>query len=170
MVSKDKVRVNKRINSLEIRVIDDAGNQRGVMSPEDAMKIAQEAELDLVEIAPSSKPPVCRIMDYSKYKYDQAKKAKEAKKKQKVIHVKEIKMHPNIDQHDYIFKKNNIEKFLKRGDRAKVTMVFRGREMAHLETGRAVLQKLANELAPIAEIEKPPAKEGRHIIMFLVPK
>jgi translation initiation factor IF-3 len=140
------------------------------MSPAEAIKIAVAAGLDLVEVAPQASPPVCRIMDYSKYKYDQEKAAKEARKKQKVIHVKEIKMHPHIDEHDYDFKRNHLEKFLKRGDKAQVTMVFRGREMQHLETGRKVLDRLAKELSPIAEIEKVPYTEGRLMIMVLVPK
>lgn len=126
--------------------------------------------MDLVEIAPGAQPPVCRIMDYTKYKYEQAKKAKEARKKQKIIHLKEIKMHPNIDEHDYNFKKKHLEDFLRRGDKAKVTMVFRGREMQHMNVGRAVLERLSNELSPIAEIEKMPYTEGRFMIMILNPK
>lgn len=164
------MRVNERIRVSQIRVIDDAGNQLGIMTPPDAMKLALAAGLDLVEVAPNGQPPVCRIMDYSKYKYDQEKAAKEARKKQKVIHVKEIKMHPHIDEHDYNFKKNHIEKFLKRGDKAQVTMVFRGREMQHMDTGRAVLERLSKELAPLAEIEKLPFTEGRLMIMILSPK
>ena len=140
------------------------------MTSHDALKLAQAAALDLVEVAPQASPPVCRIMDYSKYKYDQAKAMKEARKKQKVIHVKEIKMHPHIDEHDYNFKRNHLEKFLKRGDKAQVTMVFRGREMQHIETGKAVLERLSKELAPIAEIEKMPYREGRMMIMILMPK
>ncbi len=154
----------------QIRLIDDVGEQRGIMTPQDALKIAAAVGLDLVEVAPGATPPVCRIMDYSKFKYDQEKAAKEARRKQKIIHIKEIKMHPHIDEHDYNFKRNHIEKFLKRGDKAQVTMVFRGREMQHMETGRAVLDKLAKEMSPIAEIEKPPLTEGRLMIMILSPK
>ena len=133
--------------------------------------MAKAQGLDLVEIAPgATQPPVCRIMDYTKYKYEQDKKAKEARKKQKIIHLKEIKLHPNIDEHDYNFKKNHIEDFLKRGDKVKVTMVFRGREMQHMNVGRAVLDRLARELAPVAEIEKMPYSEGRLMIMGLMPK
>lgn len=162
--------MNERIRIAQIRVIDDQGNQRGIMTPADAIKLATAVGLDLVEVAPQASPPVCRIMDYSKYKYDQEKAAKEARKKQKVIHIKEIKMHPHIDEHDYNFKRNHLEKFLKRGDKAQVTMVFRGREMQHLQTGRAVLERLAKELAPFAEIEKVPYTEGRLMIMVLQPK
>ena len=169
-IFRDTVRVNERIRISQIRLIDEAGNQRGVMSPQDAMKLAQNANLDLVEVAPSASPPVCRIMDYTKYKYDQAKKAREARRKQKVIHLKEIKLHPNTDEHDYNFKKNHLEKFLKRGDKTKVTMVFRGREMQHMNTGRALLERLAKELAPLAEVEKMPYREGRFMIMILMPK
>ena len=140
------------------------------MTPQEALKIAQALGLDLVEVAPAANPPVCRIMDYSKYKYDQEKAAKEARRKQKVMHMKEIKMHPNIDDHDYEFKRNHIEKFLKRGDKAQVTMVFRGREMQHMNAGRAVLERLVKELSPIAEIEKMPYTEGRQMIMILMPK
>lgn len=154
----------------QIRLIDEAGEQRGLMTPQDALKIAQAAGLDLVEIAPTASPPVCRVMDYSKFKYDQAKKTKEARKKQRVIHVKEIKMHPHIDEHDYTFKKNHLEKFLKRGDKAQITMVFRGREMQRQEAGRAVLDRLAKELAPVAEVERVPYTEGRLMIMILMPK
>ena len=169
-ISKDNVRVNERIRVPQVRVVDEAGNQRGIMPPYEALKIAQAAGLDLVEVAPGASPPVCRVMDYSKFKYDQEKAAKEARKKQKVIHVKEIKMHPHIDEHDYNFKRNHLEKFLKRGDKAQVTMVFRGREMQHLETGRAVLERLAKDLAPVAEIEKTPYTEGRQMIMIFMPK
>jgi translation initiation factor IF-3 len=140
------------------------------MDSNQALELAREAGYDLVEVAPSANPPVCRIMDYSKFKYDQAKKAKEARKNQKFIHLKEIKLHPNIDEHDYNFKKNHSIKFLKRGDNVKVTMVFRGRENQRVEMGRAVLEKLSAELASIAEVEKAPRKEGRQMIMILIPK
>jgi len=162
--------VNERIRIAQVRVIDDEGNQLGIMTPAEAMKVAVAAGLDLVEVAPQASPPVCRIMDYSKYKYDQAKKQKEARKKQKVIHIKEIKFHPHISEHDYVFKRQHAEKFLKRGDKVKATMVYRGRELARKETGRKVLQRLAQELVAIAEVEKPPIAEGRSIMMVLMPK
>jgi translation initiation factor IF-3 len=164
------LRVNERIRIDKVRLIDDQGNQRGVVPTPEALQIARNAGLDLVEVAPAASPPVCRVMDYTKYKYDQAKKAKEARKKQKIIHLKEIKLHPHIDEHDYNFKKRHLEEFLKRGDKAKVTMVFRGREMQRQEAGRAVLDRLAKELSPIAEIEKMPYTEGRAMIMILMPK
>lgn len=140
------------------------------MAPSEALKIAQAAGLDLVEVAAAANPPVCRIMDFTKYKYDQEKKAKEARKKQKVIHIKEIKLHPNIDEHDYTFKKNHLEKFLRRGDKAKVTMVFRGREMQHKSAGQRVLERLIKELAAVAEVERLPYSEGRQMIMILMPR
>lgn len=140
------------------------------MSSAEGLKDARQADLDLVEVAPNSSPPVCRIMDYAKYKYDQEKKLKEARKKQKVIHVKEIKFHPHISEHDYCFKRQHVEKFIKRGDRVKATMVYRGRELRHKDTGHKVLQRLAQELVAIAAIEKPPAAEGRSLIMVLTPK
>jgi translation initiation factor IF-3 len=164
------LRVNERIRIDKVRLIDDQGNQRGVVPTPEALQIARNAGLDLVEVAPAASPPVCRVMDYTKYKYDQAKKAKEARKKQKIIHLKEIKLHPHIDEHDYNFKKRHLEEFLKRGDKAKITMVFRGREMQRQEAGRAVLDRLAKELSPIAEIEKMPYTEGRAMIMILMPK
>jgi translation initiation factor IF-3 len=167
---KDKTRVNDRIRVPEVRVVDENGEQRGVMTPQEAIVLAEAAGLDLVEVAPTAKPPVCRVMDYSKHKYDQAKKAKEARKKQKVIHIKEIKLHPRIDTHDYDFKRNHIEKFIKRGDKVKVTMVFRGRENQHVETGRAVVDKLVGELSAIAEVEKAPVKEGRQMVLILMPR
>ena len=140
------------------------------MTPQEALQIAEKAELDLVEIAPTAKPPVCRVMDFSKYKYDQAKKEKEARKKQKVIHIKEIKLHPQIDQHDYWFKKNHMEKFLKRGDKVKVTVVLRGRQKFKRGAGTELLDRLTADLAPIAEVESPPAKDRNQFFMLLTPK
>ena len=154
----------------QIRLIDEAGNQRGILTPEEAMKLAGQAGLDLVEVAPLASPPVCRIMDYSKFKYDQEKKAKEARRKQMVVHLKEIKMHPHIDEHDYTFKKHHVEDFLKRGDKVKVTMIFRGRENQYVASGQAVLDRLLQEVSPLAEVEKAPWKEGRQIMIILMPK
>ena len=135
-----------------------------------ALRLAKEAELDLVEVAAQASPPVCRIMDFSKFKYDQAKKEKEARKKQKVIHLKEIKFHPFIDENDYKVKLHNLEKFLKHGDKAKITMVFRGREMNYVSTGKKVLERLAQDIAAIGEVEKAPYMEGRMITMIIMPK
>ena len=132
--------------------------------------MAKEAELDLIEVANTAVPPVCRIMDFSKFKYDQEKKEKEARKKQKVIHLKEIKFHPFIDENDYQVKFHNLERFLKHGDKAKITMVFRGREMNYIPTGRKVLERLAKEISALGEVEKAPYMEGRMITMIIMPK
>ena len=151
-------------------MIDQDGNPAGVVAIDQALRLAKEAELDLVEVAAQASPPVCRIMDFSKFKYDQAKKEKEARKKQKVIHLKEIKFHPFIDENDYKVKLHNLEKFLKHGDKAKITMVFRGREMNYVLTGRKVLERLAQDIAAIGEVEKAPYMEGRMITMIIMPK
>lgn len=153
-----------------MRLVDQDGNQVGVVPIQDALRRAKEAELDLVEVAGQAAPPVCRIMDFSKFKYDQEKKEKEARKKQKVIHLKEVKFHPFIEENDYQVKFHNIERFLKQGDKAKITMVFRGREMNHVATGRKLLDRLAQEIAPLGEIEKAPYMEGRMITMIIMPK
>lgn len=151
-------------------VIGANGEQLGVMAPEQGLKLAQEAGLDLVEVAPQARPPVCRIMDFSKYKYEQEKKAKEAKKKQHAIHIKEIRIKPKIGENDYQVKLGFIKKFLERGDKVKVTLLFRGREMSHPELGRKVLERLSGDIAQVGEIEKPPVQEGRAIIMVVAPK
>ena len=135
-----------------------------------ALTMAREAELDLVEVASTASPPVCRIMDFSKFKYDQAKKEKEARKKQKVIHIKEVKYHPFIEENDYQVKLHSLERFLKEGDKAKVTMVFRGREMNYVDKGKKVLERLAQDIAPLGEIEKAPFQEGKMITMIIMPK
>lgn len=137
------------------------------MTVPDAQKRAEEAGLDLVEVAPTAVPPVCRIMDYSKYKYEQEKSEKEARKKQKVIHLKEVRLSPKIGEHDYQFKLKNLQEFLKRGDKAKVTMMFKGREMAHMDLGRKILDRLAGDISGIGEIEEPPRLEGRIIMMVI---
>ncbi len=151
-------------------VIGADGEQLGVMAPEQGLKLAQEAGLDLVEVAPQARPPVCRIMDFSKYKYEQEKKAKEAKKKQHAIHIKEIRIKPKIGENDYQVKLSFIKKFLERGDKVKVTLLFRGREMSHPELGTKVLDRLKLDIADAAQIEKPPLREGRAIIMVVAPK
>lgn len=133
----------------------------------DAQKRADEAGLDLVEVAPTAVPPVCRIMDYSKYKYEQEKSEKEARKKQKVIHLKEVRLSPKIGEHDYQFKLKNLQEFLKRGDKAKVTMMFKGREMAHMDLGRKILDRLAADISAVGEIEESPRLEGRIIMMVV---
>ena len=151
-------------------MIDQDGNQAGVVETREALRLAKEAELDLVEVAAQAAPPVCRIMDFSKFKYDQAKKEKEARKKQKVIHVKEIKFHPFIEENDYKVKLHNLERFLKQGDKAKITMQFRGREMNYVATGKKVLERLSQEIAPLGEVEKAPYMEGKMITMIIMPK
>ena len=135
-----------------------------------ALQMAREAELDLVEVAGAAVPPVCRIMDFSKFKYDQEKKEKEARKKQKVIHLKEVKYHPFIEENDYQVKLHSVERFLKEGDKAKITMVFRGREMNYVDKGRKVLERLAQDIAPLGEIERVPILEGKMITMIVMPK
>ncbi len=151
-------------------MIDQDGNQVGVVAIDQALRMAKEAELDLVEVAGQASPPVCRIIDFSKFKYDQEKKEKEARKKQKVIHLKEIKFHPFIEENDYRVKFHNLERFLKQGDKAKITMQFRGREMNFVSTGRKLLDRLAQEIAAIGEVEKPAYMEGKIITMIIMPK
>ena len=153
-----------------MRVINPDGVQLGIMSPQEALQTAMSLGLDLVEVAPESKPPVCRIMDYGKYRYEQSKKAKDAKKKQTVIQIKEIKMRPKTDEHDLEFKTRHIEKFLKEGNKAKVTMIFRGREVMHTNLGRKLLDKLAEDLKDSAIIEQLPRLEGKNMVMILAPK
>lgn len=163
--------MNYRIRVSQVRLIDQNGEQQGVVPIQDALRRAQDAGLDLVEVAAQAAPPVCRIMDYSKYKYDQEKKQREAKKKQHVIHIKEIKLKPNIEPHDYQVKLSNLRRFLERGDKTKITMIFRGRETQHMERGRALLDKLMNDAADIGEVEEPPTTMfGRTIVMTFRPK
>lgn len=162
--------INEQIRDREIRLIGEDGEQLGIMSAREAMKIAQEAELDLVKIAPAAKPPVCKIIDYGKYKYEQARKEKEAKKKQKTVEVKEVRLSPNIDTNDLNTKINNAKKFISKGNKVKVTLRFRGREMAHMASSRHVLDDFAELLADVATVEKAPKIEGRSMTMFLSEK
>ena len=161
------MRINNRIRVREVRVVGEAGEQLGVLATPEALKRAEEAGLDLVEVAPTAVPPVCRIMDYSKYKYEQEKREKEARKKQKIVHLKEIRLSPKIGEHDYQFKVRNLEDFLKRGDKVKITMMFKGREMAHVDLGRKILDRLSSDISQIGEIEEPPRQEGRFINMVI---
>lgn len=140
------------------------------MTIQEALRLSKEAELDLVEVASQAVPPVCRIIDFSKFKYDQEKKEKEARKKQKVIHLKEVKFHPFIDENDYQVKLHNLERFLKQGDKGKITMVFRGREMNYVAKGKQVLERLSQDIAPLGEVEKAPYMEGKMITMIIMPK
>ena len=151
-------------------VVDAEGNMRGTMSPEQGILIAEEAGLDLVEVSPNAKPPVCKVLDLGKFKYEAQKKANEAKKKQKVIEVKEIKMRPNIDTHDYNVKLRAMQKFFDNGDKVKVTLRFRGREMAHQQLGRDLLLRVKDDSEEFAKVEADPKMEGRQMIMVLAPK
>jgi len=162
--------VNEEIREREVRLIDSDGTQLGIMPTKKALEIAEEKQLDLVLIAPQAKPPVCKIMDYGKFIYEQQKKEKEAKKKQKTITVKEIRITPNIDEHDLNVKAKNAEKFLKDGDKVKVTVKFRGREAEHSHLGEDVLKRFAEKLSEVGVIEKQPKLEGKNMIMILTPK
>ena len=162
--------INEEIRDKELRVIDVDGNQLGILSADEALKIAFEKDLDLVKIAPKAQPPVCKIIDYGKYRYELARKEKEAKKKQKTIDVKEVRLSPNIDTNDLNTKVNAARKFLSKGDRVKVTLRFRGREMAHMASSRHVLDDFAKQLADVATVEKAPKVEGRSMTMFLTEK
>jgi translation initiation factor IF-3 len=166
---RDTTRINERIRVPEVRVIDDEGNQVGVMKTADALIFAQERDLDLVEVAPEARPPVCRVLDYSKYKYEQAQKVKQAKKHQQQITVREIKFRPKIAQHDYDTKKHHVERFLKHKDKVKVTIMFRGREVTHPERGTMILDRLAEELAELGVVEQRPMQEGRNMTMMMAP-
>lgn len=169
-IAKEEPRINEQIRIREIRVVGDDGAQLGLMSPKEAMAIATERHLDLVEIAPTAKPPVCRIMDYGKYRYEQQKREKEAKKKQRVIDVKEVKLRPGIEDHDFEVKLKNAIRFLQDGDKVKCTIMFRGREMSHPELGEVLLNRLAEELKDLAIVERKSKLEGRNMIMIVGPK
>ena len=162
--------INEQIRDKEVRVVAENGDQLGVMTVQEAMKMAEEAGLDLVKIAPTAKPPVCKIVDYGKFRYEQIRKDKEAKKKQRVIEIKEIRLSPNIDTNDLNTKINAAKKFLSKGDKVKITLRFRGREMAHMGSSKHILDDFAKELADISVIEKAPKVEGRSMTMFLTEK
>jgi translation initiation factor IF-3 len=165
----DKARVNHRIRAREVRVIDDEGEQLGVMTPEEAIRTAEEKGLDLVEVAPTGKPPVCRIMDYGKYLYQMKRKAHEARKHQKNVTVKEVKFRPNTDEHDYEFKKNHIIRFLQQGNKVKANVWFRGREIVHKDIGRALIQRLMEELEEVGVVENRPKMEGNNLVAMFAP-
>lgn len=162
--------INEQIRDKEVRLIGEDGSQLGIMSAREAYRLAQEAELDLVKIAPTAKPPVCKIIDYGKYRYEMARKEKEAKKKQKVIEIKEVRLSPNIDTNDLNTKMGAARKFLEKGDKVKVTLRFRGREMAHMSKSKYILDDFAQGLAEIAVVDKPAKVEGRTMVMFLTAK
>jgi len=170
-IAQDKApRINLEINSPEIRLVGEEGEQLGIVPLAEAMAKAEAAELDLVEIAPMAKPPVCRIMDYGKFKYREAKKQHEAKLKLKQIQVKEVKFRPGTDEGDYKIKLRNLTRFLQEGDKAKITLRFRGREMAHQEFGVRLLERIRNDLEPLSTVESWPRLEGRQMVMLLAPK
>ena len=169
-IANDVHQINEEILDKEVRLIGDQGEQLGIMSAQEALKIAVEKELDLVKIAPGSNPPVCKVMDYGKFRFEQAKKEKEAKKNQRVIEIKEIRMSPGIGENDFNTKLKNGQKFLTDGDRVKVSVRFRGREMAHTEIGEQLLKDFAAKCADIATLDKNPKLEGRNMSMFLSPK
>jgi translation initiation factor IF-3 len=168
--SRDGPRINQEITSLNVRLVDERGEMLGVVSRADALAKAVQAGLDLVEIAATADPPVCKILDFGKFKYEEQKKKNEARKKQKVIEVKEIKLRPGIDDHDYDVKMRNMAKFIDEGDKVKVTMRFRGRELAHQELGMDVLMRVRDDLDKVAKIEQHPRMEGRQMTMVMSPK
>ncbi|MBR6523225.1 MAG: translation initiation factor IF-3 [Clostridia bacterium] len=169
LISKELL-INEEIRAKEVRVISGEGEQLGIMSLSSALDAANERNLDLVEISPNANPPVCKIMDYGKYKFDLAKKEKEARKKQKVISVKEIRFSPSIDTNDLNTKTNQASKFLKSGDKVKVSVRFRGRELSYMDNGITLLNQFASKLEDVSVVEKAPLKEGRSMVMFLAPK
>ncbi len=169
-VQKDGPRVNEDIRVREVQLIDHEGTNRGVTPTQDAITLAREAGLDLVEISPNTSPPICKILDYGKFKYQAQKKAAEARKKQKTVEVKEIKLRPGIDKHDYQVKMRSMRRFFEEGDKVKVTLRFRGREMAHQELGYKLLQRVREDMANLAKVEAEPMSEGRQIVMILAPR
>ncbi len=164
------MRINEDIRAREVRVIGSDGEQLGIMSGREAQQLAYEKHLDLVEIAPTAKPPVCRIMDYGKYRYEQQKREKESRKKQKTFDIKEVKLRPGIEEHDFNVKFKNAVRFLEDGDKVKVTIMFRGRELSHPELGEVLLNKMAAQLKEMAVVERQPKLEGKNMIMIVAPK
>lgn len=167
---KPAIRINDRIRIPQVRVIDDEGNQLGIMSNTEALAMAQEKGMDLVEISPTARPPVCKIMDYGKFKYEESKQARKARKNQHVMQIKEVKLRPKIDDHDYNFKVNHARDFLSHRDKVKFTVTFRGREMVHMELGRRILDDVVKDLADIGTVEVPPRVEGRTMTLIMIPK
>jgi translation initiation factor IF-3 len=167
---RDLPQINEKIRFPEIRVIDTDGSQLGILTPADALRMAIEKELDLVLVSETAKPPVCRIMDYGKYKFEQEKKAREAKKKQHTADVKEVKMRYKIDEHDYNVRVNQAQRFLKSGDKVKATITFRGREIQHSNLAEDLLNRMATDLQEVGEVQQAPKKEGRNMMMLIAPK
>ncbi|MGI9228927.1 MAG: translation initiation factor IF-3 [Gammaproteobacteria bacterium] len=170
MAIEKQNRLNEEIETDKVRLIGADGEQVGIVSTTEAQQTADEAELDLVEIVPNQAPPVCRVMDYGKYLFEQSKKKHAAKKKQKQVHIKEVKFRPGTDEGDYQVKMRNIHRFLQNGDKVKVTLRFRGREMAHQELGSRMLERVEADTAELAQVEQPPKMEGRQIVMMLTPR
>lgn len=168
-IKDQRIRVNDQIRISPIRLIDADGEQVGIVSLDEARERATESGLDLVEVAPEARPPVCRLMDYGKYRYEEARRAREAKKKQHTMHVKEVKYRPGIEEHDYEFKTRHVRRFLSDGDKVKVTMMFRGRQLSHPELGLVVLERILSDVEDVGKIESQPAREGRTMIMVLAP-
>ncbi len=165
-----EVNINWDIRAPEVRVIDSGGKQVGVLPLKEAMRIAVEQELDLVEVAPNSNPPVCRIMNYGKYKYQQSKRIQEARKHQTIVQVKEVKVRPRTEEHDFQFKLRHVKRFLSEGNKVKISMLFRGREIAHPEFGKDLLNRFLEEVKDLTVLEQPPRLEGRNMVMILAPK
>lgn len=170
VIVKDKININEMIRAREVRVIDDEGGQLGILSTVDALAAAVQRGLDLVEVAPDAQPPVCRIMDYGKYKYQQSKRVAEAKKKQVKVEIKEVKMRPKTEEHDFLFKVKNARRFLEEGNKVKVTIMFRGREVTHPEFGKRLIERIVTEVADIGQAESMPSMAGRFMTMVLAPK
>jgi len=169
MPERDETRINERIRVPQVRLVGEDGNQIGVVDTQQALRYAQERDLDLVEVAPEARPPVCRVLDYSKYKYEQEQKAKAARRHQKQVNVREIKLRPKIATNDYETKKNHVVRFLKSDDRVKVTIMFRGREQTHPERGERLLMRLAEDVAELGTVEQSPQQDGRNMTMLLAP-
>ena len=169
-ISRDSLRINDEIRIREVRVTDANGEQLGIMLTRDALRLAEEKHLDLVEVAPKARPPVCRIMDFGKYRYEQQKREKEVRKKQKIITIKEVKLRPNIEQHDFEVKLKSAQRFIEEGNKVKVTIMFRGRELSHPELGSEILTKLAKALEEVVTVERAAKLEGKNMTMILSPK
>lgn len=169
-ISKDTPRINDEIRAREVRLTSPKGEQLGIVPLKEALRRAEELHLDLVEVAPQAKPPVCRIMDFGKFRYEQQKREKETKKKQKVITVKEVKLRPNIEEHDFNVKLKNAQRFIEDGDKVKVTIMFRGRELSHPDLGRQLLMKMSDLMKDYVNVERMPKLEGKNMIMILSPK
>jgi translation initiation factor IF-3 len=169
-ISKQELQINEQIRDKELRIIDADGTQLGIMSLRQALEIAEQKNLDLVKIAPQANPPVCKIIDYGKYRFEQAKREKEARKNQRVVEIKEVRLSLNIDTHDFETKRNHALRFISEGNKVKVSIRFRGREMGHPELGQEIMQRFAGAMSEVANVEKPAKLEGRTMLMFLAPK